>query len=119
MPLGDDSSLAQMLAESARISIGGNRGSDGESDRKRDGVSSEADREPSPCTIAADDVREDASAAAQVEVHHQQESVASIELAQAVVRWLQFADGAYREMFHKRIKQLAQGQRSYALSKQL
>ena len=42
-----------------------------------------------------------------------------LERAQAVVRWLDKADAAYRAMFLRRVQRLAQGARSYALSKRL
>ena len=45
--------------------------------------------------------------------------VDAVELAQAVVRWLDKADAAYRVMFLKKICSLAQGERSYALCKRL
>ena len=43
----------------------------------------------------------------------------AIEFTQAVARWLERADAKYRALFCKRIEQLADGQRSYALSKPL
>ena len=45
--------------------------------------------------------------------------VDAVELSQAVVRWLDKADETYRAMFHKKVTRLAQGSRSYALSKRL
>jgi hypothetical protein len=43
----------------------------------------------------------------------------NIELSVGVVRWLDQAETHLRRMFLKRIQQLAEGQRSYALSKRL
>ena len=43
----------------------------------------------------------------------------SIEFTQAVARWLERADAKYRALFCRRIEQVADGQRSYALSKPL
>ena len=43
----------------------------------------------------------------------------AIEFTQAVARWLERADAKYRALFCRRIEQLADGQRSYALSKPL
>ena len=43
----------------------------------------------------------------------------AIEFTQAVARWLERADAKYRALFCKRVEQLADGQRSYALSKPL
>ena len=45
--------------------------------------------------------------------------LSTIEFTQAVVRWLERADAKYRALFCKRIEQLADGERSYALSKPL
>jgi len=45
--------------------------------------------------------------------------VDAVELSQAVVRWLDKADETYRAMFHKKVTRLAQGSRSFALSKRL
>ena len=45
--------------------------------------------------------------------------VDAVELSQAVVRWLDKADETYRAMFHKKVTRLAQGSRSYALSKRI
>lgn len=43
--------------------------------------------------------------------------VAAVEYSQSVDRWLDKADAAYRSMFYKRVARLAEGSRSYALSK--
>ena len=43
----------------------------------------------------------------------------AVELSQAAMRWLDRADEAYRAMFYQRVTRLAQGDRSYALSKRL
>ncbi len=42
-----------------------------------------------------------------------------IELSQSVVKWLGRADARYRAMFQSRIARLAEGDRSYSLSKRL
>lgn len=43
----------------------------------------------------------------------------AVELSQSVMRWLDRADAEYRAMFHKKVVLLAQGNRTYALSKRL
>jgi hypothetical protein len=43
----------------------------------------------------------------------------TIELSQAVTKWLDKADAKYRQLFCRRMEQLAGGYRSYALSKRL
>jgi hypothetical protein len=43
----------------------------------------------------------------------------TIELSQAVTKWLEKADAKYRQLFCRRMEQLAGGYRSYALSKRL
>jgi hypothetical protein len=43
----------------------------------------------------------------------------NIELSNSVVKWFTGADAVHRELFSKRLVQLADGQRSYALSKRL
>jgi hypothetical protein len=42
-----------------------------------------------------------------------------VDLSIAVKKWLEKTDDQYREMFQRRVLQLASGQRSYALSKRL
>jgi hypothetical protein len=43
----------------------------------------------------------------------------TIELSQAVTKWLEKTDAKYRQLFCRRMEQLAGGYRSYALSKRL
>jgi hypothetical protein len=43
----------------------------------------------------------------------------AVELSQSVMRWLDRADAEYLAMFHKKVALLAQGNRTYALSKRL
>jgi hypothetical protein len=48
-----------------------------------------------------------------------QPSLENIELSSSALKWFEFADLSLREIFLKRVTQLADGQRSYALSKRL
>lgn len=49
----------------------------------------------------------------------QQPALDAIELSSTVVKWLASADHSYRVLFQKKIALLAEGNRSYALSKRL
>eukprot|EP01032_Pedospumella_encystans_P029365 gene29365-33162_t len=59
------------------------------------------------------------SASVSASVEDVTDPVDAVELSQAVVRWLDKADETYRAIFHKKVTRLAQGSRSYALSKRL
>ena len=48
-----------------------------------------------------------------------EQPIDSIELTQSVVKWLEKADSKYRDMFRRVVEKLANGERSYALSKRL